>query len=149
METGKTLAIKRINKEIQEIVKNPLEGIGITSIDNDPFKYVVNIRLMSGIYIGYSLQLLLVFSDNYPIKPPKVLVFPNQAINGEYHRRIFRDNSKDENGKFYKKFSFPLIDRDFKSTKDGISGWKPTYSISSLLVQLQNFISDPDLPESE
>lgn len=149
METGKTLAIKRINKDIQEIVKNPLEGIGITSIDNDPFKYVVNIRLMSGIYIGYSLQLLLVFSDNYPIKPPKVLVFPNQALNGEYHRRIFRDNSKDQNGKFYKKISFPLIDRDFKSTKDGISGWKPTYSISSLLVQLQNFISDPDLPESE
>lgn len=149
METGKTLAIKRINKDINEIIKNPLEGIGIASIDNDPFKYVVNIRLMSGIYIGYCLQLLLVFSDDYPIKPPKVLVFPNQAINGEYHQRIFRDNSKDENGKNYKRFSFPLIDRDFKSTKDGISGWKPNYSISSLLVQLQNFISDPDLPESE
>ena len=149
METGKTLAIKRINKDINEIIKNPIEGIGIASIDNDPFKYVVNIRLMTGIYIGYCLQLLLIFSDDYPIKPPKVLVFPNQAINWEYHQRIFRDNSKDENGKNYKRFSFPLIDRDFKSTKDGISGWKPNYSISSLLVQLQNFISDPDLPESE
>ena len=40
---GKVLAIKRINKDMKEIIKNPAEGIGITSIDNDPMKYIVNI----------------------------------------------------------------------------------------------------------
>ena len=73
-------AIKRTNKDIKEITKSSIEGIGIASIDNDPMKYVVNLCLMAGIYEGYCLQLLLTFSDNYPTKPPKILIFPNQAI---------------------------------------------------------------------
>ena len=39
MRSGKALAIKRINKDIKEITKYPIEGIGIVSIDNDPMKY--------------------------------------------------------------------------------------------------------------
>ena len=33
------------------------------------------------------------------------------------------------------------------STTTEHTGWNPSYSISSLLLQVQNFISDPDLPE--
>ena len=76
MIRGKALAIKRINKDIKEITKSPIEGIGIASIDNDPMKYAVNIRLMAGLYEGYCIQLLLTFSDNYPINPPKILIYP-------------------------------------------------------------------------
>ena len=50
MSSGKALAIKRINKDMREITKSPVEGVGIVSINNDPMKYVVNLRLMSGIY---------------------------------------------------------------------------------------------------
>ena len=46
------LSIKRINKDIKEIEKYPIEGIGIVSLNNDIMKYLVNIRLMSGIYEG-------------------------------------------------------------------------------------------------
>ena len=67
----KTLCLNRINKDIKEINSSPLEGIGIISLDNDPMKYIVNIRIMAGIYEGYCLQLLLKFSDNYPIRPQK------------------------------------------------------------------------------
>ena len=104
MTSRNSLAIRRINKDIREITKNPIEGIGIASIDNDPMKYVINMRLMAGPYEGYCLQLLLTFSDNYPTKPPKILIYPNQAINGEYHHHIFRDNLTDENGAHFKKF---------------------------------------------
>ncbi len=44
------LAIKRINKDIQEITKNPIESIGIASLNDDLMKYVINIRLMTGLY---------------------------------------------------------------------------------------------------
>ena len=140
MSSGKALAIKRINKDMKEIIKSPIEGIGIVSIDNDPMKYAVNLRLMQGPYEGYCLQLLLTFTDNYPTRPPKILIFPNQAISGEYHHHIFPER----NG--FKKFCFDLLDNDFMSISEEHTGWNPSYSISSLLLQVQNFIADPDMP---
>ena len=144
---GRALALKRINKDMKEITNFPIEGIGITSLDNDPMKYIVNICLMTGIYAGYCVQLLLTFSDNYPSKPPKILIYPLQAINGHYHHHIFNDYTKDEIGFYFKKFCFDLLDNDFMSTSKEHSGWNPSYSISSLLLQVQNFIGDPDLPK--
>ena len=139
MSSGRALAIKRINKDMKEIIKSPIEGIGIVSIDNDPMKYAVNLRLMQGPYEGYCLQLLLTFTDNYPSRPPKILIYPNQEISGEYHHHIFNDS----NG--FKKFCFDLLDNDFMSISAEHSGWNPSYSISSLLLQVQNFIADPDM----
>ena len=144
---GRALAIKRINRDMKEITNFPIEGIGITSLDNDPMKYIVNIRLMNGIYTGYCVQLLLTFSDNYPSKPPKILIYPGQAIDGYYHHHIFDDFSRDENGIRFKRFCFDLLDNDFMSTSKEHSGWNPSYSISSLLLQVQNFIGDLDLPK--
>ena len=143
---GKSLAIRRINKDMKEINQNPIEGIGISSLDNDPMKYVVNIKLMNGPYKDYCVQLYLTFPETYPSKPPKILIYPNQAIDGQYHHHIFDDYSlTDENGHKFKKFCFDLLDNDFMSTKDENSGWNPSYTISSILLQVQNFISDPDM----
>ena len=143
---GKSLAIHRINKDMKEINQNPVEGIGISSLDNDPMKYVVNIKLMNGPYKNYCVQLLLTFPETYPSKPPKILIYPDQAIDGQYHHHIFDDYSlKDENGHKFKKFCFDLLDNDFMSTKVENSGWNPSYTISSILLQVQNFISDPDM----
>ena len=142
---NKVIAIKRINKDLKEIMKSPVEGIGIASIDNDLMKYVVNIRLMNGPYEGYCVQLLLTFNDNYPTKPPKILIYPNQAIDGQYHHHIFQDSSTDENGHYFKKFCFDLLDNDFMNISEEHTGWNPSYSISSLLLQVQNFIADPDM----
>jgi len=139
MSSGKALAIKRINKDMKEIVKSPIEGIGIVSIDNDPMKYAVNMRLMQGPYEGYCLQLLLTFKDNYPSRPPKILIFPSQGISGEYHHHIFNDHDG------FKKFCFDLLDNDFMSISEEHTGWNPSYSISSLLLQVQSFIADPDM----
>ena len=141
------LALRRINKDLKEITKNPKEGIGIAQLDENPMLYVINIRLMAGPYEGYCVQLLLIFSDNYPTKPPKILIFPDQAISNQYHHHIFDDlSSVDNNGHHYKKFCFDLLDNDFAMNTSGEkTGWNPSYSISSLLLQVQNFISDPDL----
>ena len=131
---------------MKEINQSPIEGIGISSLDNDPMKYVVNIKLMNGPYKDYCVQLLLTFPETYPSKPPKMLIYPDQAIDGQYHHHIFDDYSlRDENGHKFKKFCFDLLDNDFMSTKDENTGWNPSYTISSILLQVQNFISDPDM----
>ena len=143
--SGKSIAIKRINKDIKEINKEPKEGIGIVSLDNDPMRYIVNIKLMEGPYKNYCVQLLLTFPDNYPVKPPKILIYPDQAIDGQYHHHIFRDETKDENGHNFKKFCFDLLDNDFMDTKEENTGWNPSYNISSLLLNVQSFLCDPDM----
>ena len=142
----KSLCINRINKDIREIIKSPLEGIGIVALDDDPMKYIVNIRIMTGIYEGYCLQLLLTFFDNYPIRPPKILIFPGQALDNSYHHHIFKDKLLDEKGRNFYKFCFDLLDNDFMSTTSEHTGWNPSYTISSLLLQVQTFLSQPDLP---
>ena len=131
---GKSLALKRISKDLKEIKTNPLEGIGVESLLNDSMRYIVNIKLLQGPYTNYCVQLLLTFPDNYPSKPPKILIYPNQAIDGQYHHHIFPDSMKDENGKHFKKFCFDLLDNDFVSTKEENTGWNPSYTMSSLLV---------------
>ena len=144
------LSLKRILKDIKEITKSPIEGIGIVSLDNDPMKYIVNIRIMSGIYEGYCLQLLLTFSDNYPLKPPKILIYPGQPFDNDnnYHHHIFKDSKLDEDGCHFSKFCFDLLDNDFLNINNEYSGWNPSYTISSLLLQVQTFLSNPDMDES-
>ena len=145
MSSHNSFSIIRINKDIKEITENPIEGIGIASIEDDPMRYVINMELITGPYKGYCIQLLLIFSDYYPTRPPKILIYPGQAINSSYHEHIFEDETKDENGMNFKKFCFDLLDNDFMSTKSKEIGWNPSYSISSLLIQVQNYISDPDM----
>jgi ubiquitin-protein ligase len=146
MNKAKTIALKRISKDMKEITNNPIEGIGITQYENDFFQYIVNIKLMNGVYKDFCLQLLLTFSDSYPTKPPKILIFPGQNFNNSYHHHVFNG----PNG-FYK-FCFDLLENDFLNTNEEKTGWNPSYTISSLLIQVQNFLCDPDLhhaiPES-
>ena len=143
------LSIKRINNDIKEIYENPIEGIGIISLENDIKKYIVNIMLLTGPYKNYCLQLLLTFPDNYPIKPPKILIYPNQLFDNLYHHHIFKDEvTFDETGKCFKKLCLDLLDNDFMSTTSENTGWNPSYTISSLLMQVQIFLSNPDLSEN-
>ena len=143
--SGRMFALRQINQDIKEITQNPIKGIGITSLEGNIMQYVINMRLMTGPYEGYCVQLLLIFSDSYPTKPPKILIYPNQAIDGQYHHHIFQDESRDENNSHFKKFCFDLLDNDFMNTSDEKTGWNPSYSITSLLLQVQNFIADPDM----
>ena len=145
---SKNLSIKRISNDIKELYQNPIEGIGIISLNNDIKKYIVNIMLLTGPYKYYCLQLLLTFPENYPIKPPKILIYPEQLFDNLYHRHIFNDDHKDENGKCFKKLCIDLLDNDFMSTKEENTGWNPSYTISTLLMQIQIFLSNPDLSEN-
>ena len=139
MNKTRMIALKRISKDIQEITKNPVEGIGIIQYENDFLQYIVNIKLMNGVYKGFCLQLLLTFTESYPTNPPRILIFPGQNFDGRYHHHVF---SADKG--FYK-FCFDLLQNDFMKTDEENTGWNPSYTISSLLIQVQNFLCEPDL----
>ena len=138
---------KRINKDIKEIKENPLEGIGIESIEGNFFLYVINMILLTGPYEGYCIQLLLEFSEDYPTFPPKILIFPDQALDQNYHSHIYIDDKKDENNHHYKKLCINLQNNglmDQSELKEEKTGWNVSYTISSLLLQIQYFLANPD-----
>ena len=142
--TKRIIALKRIANDMKEITKSPLEGIGIASIDNDPLKFVINMELLCGPYKGYKVQLLMTMSENYPINPPKILIYPNQEIGNNYHHHIFGTNYANA---YYYRFCINFLENEFgMDTNEEYSGWNPAYTISSILIQVQNFISDPDMP---
>ena len=141
MKTNKAIAIKRISNDIKELQKCPLEGIGMASIDNDPMRFVINMELMMGPYKGYKVQLKMTIPDEYPIKPPKVLIYPGQKIDTIHHHIYDSYNG-------YKQFCIDFLDNEFSmNTNEEHTGWNPAYTISTILLQIQNFISDPDLPK--
>ena len=142
----KSLCLNRISKDLKEIAKSPLEGIGIVSLGNEAMKYIVNMKIMSGIFEGYCLQLLLTFPEEYPIKPPMILIYPRQYLDNTYHHHIFESNVTDEEGRYFKKFCFDLLQNDFLSTSEAHTGWNSSYTISTLLLQVQIFLSNPDFP---
>ena len=136
--TRRIVALKRIANDMKELTKCPLEGIGIAPLDD--MKFVVNMELMTGPYEGYKVQLMMTMSDEYPIKPPKMLIYPDHLIGDGYHHHIF----KGPNG--YLKFCINLLDNDFQmNTNEQHTGWNPAYTISTILLQVQNFLSDPDM----
>ena len=111
MTTRRIVALKRIANDMRELSKCPLEGIGIAPVEEDPMKFIINMEIMMGPYEGYKLQLLLLMSDDYPIKPPKILIYPNQMINSRFHHHIYEVYQDGYQG--YKKFCFNLLDNDF------------------------------------
>ena len=133
-------ALKRLANDMRALEKCPLEGIGIAPIGDDSLKYIINMQLMDGPYQGYKLQLLMSMTQDYPIKPPKIQIYPDQAIDSHYHHHIFNDISG------FKKFCIDFLDNEFSmDTNAEHTGWNPAYTISTILLQVQNFISDPDM----
>lgn len=146
MSSRNSLQTKRINKDIEEISLSPIEGIGIISIDDNPMKYIVNMCLMEGIYKGYCIQLMLTLPNDYPLKPPTVLIYPKQLFDERYHNHIVEDNSKDENGMNFKRIKFDILENDSYNENET---WNSSISLRSLLVKIQKFLSEPDFPDIE
>jgi hypothetical protein len=64
-------------------------------------------------------------------------------IGEHYHHHIFRTHHEREN---YYRFCINLLENEFNmDTNEEHTGWNPAYTISSILLQVQNFISDPDM----
>ena len=140
MSTKMITALKRIANDMKALEKCPLEGIGLAPMDNNPLQFIINVELMDGPYKGYKVQLLMSMTEDYPIKPPKVLIYPNHEIDRGYHHHIFYDT----NG--FKKLCIDFLDNDFHmDVNTENSGWNPAYTISTILLQVQNFISNPDM----
>ncbi|EAS03865.1 ubiquitin-conjugating enzyme (macronuclear) [Tetrahymena thermophila SB210] len=144
MSKSRQFALKRITKDYKEIQQNPVNGVGICQLDpNDPFQFLVNIKVMSGGYKDLLFHLLLILPEQYPCKPPRMLIFPGQPYDHDFHHHIYPENDG------YYKFCIDLLDKAYMDSDAIGSGWSPGYTFCTLLMQIQNFLADPDFSPEE
>ncbi|KAL4435663.1 hypothetical protein ABPG74_018214 [Tetrahymena malaccensis] len=144
MSQSRQFALKRIAKDYKEIQQNPVNGVGICQLDpNDPFQFLVNIKVMSGGYKDLLFHILLILPEQYPCKPPRMLIFPGQPYDHSFHHHIYP-----EDGGYYK-FCIDLLDKAYMDSSAVGSGWSPGYTFCTLLMQIQNFLADPDFSAQE
>ena len=66
------MAQKRINKELNDLAKNPQNGIEIFADENNIYKWTALIQgLENTPYEGGIFKILIDFPTDYPFKPPK------------------------------------------------------------------------------
>ena len=128
------IAIKRLTKDIKELEEDPQPGIGVGPFNENPYHYVANIQLRDGPYKGLIIQLKVFFPEEYPIKPPQITLFPGQ-IDHFYHHHIYDD-----------RFCIDILQNGFFNDNKIKTGYTPAYTLKSILLQFQVFLSDPDIP---
>jgi len=136
----KLISIRRINKDLQELAKEPAEGIGLAQLDNNIFKYVVNTKILFGCYENLIIQMEMTIPENFPISPPEIRLFPDQHFYGHgVHHHIFLGSDG------YGDLCIDITKNRFLNTNAQGSGWTAAYTLKSLLFQIQNFLAIHDL----
>ncbi len=144
-----TRAIKRIFKDLEEAQRESLEGVSLCMPNiNDPFKLHGNVEIKDGIYTGCLLHIIFQIPEEYPFKPPAVHIAPGLRFDHQFHAHVYSDGYRGNSicTDLTSNFAghFQAIDELGKPVK---SGWTPSYTLTSVLTQLQVFFADPDLPK--
>ena len=114
------MALKRLKKEWEEFTKEPLPQCSAQPVDNDLFEWSATIKGPADTpYENGIFQLLLIFSSEYPFKPPKVsfvtkIYHPNINSNGGICLDILKD------------------------------AWSPALTISKILLSVSSLLADPN-----
>ncbi len=138
-----SVVLKRIQRDYLEIKNCPVKGIGIQQVDNDPFAYIINIKILTGCYDGLILQLYLNVPENYPIDPPNAFILRDQGFTHEFHHHIYPERF---GGGGHLGFCLNLLENRFgMNTKEIGTGWTSAYTFKAICLQLQNFLSNPDM----
>ena len=136
-------SMKRIYRDLEEIKRFPIEGIGICCPnESNPFELRANLLILDGIYKDILLHLIMYIPENYPTKAPKMIIAPGQDFNHDYHHHIFEDHKHGGHT-----ICIDLLDHGFFGEAQK-TGWSPAYTLSTILMQMQIFFSkDYDLPK--
>ena len=114
------MSIKRLNKELLEIQKEPPVNCSAGIIEDDIHNWEATIigpektPYESGIF-----KLSIIFPDNYPFKPPKV----------KFDTRIFHPNINKHGS-----ICLDILNKN----------WSPALTVAKLLLSISSLLSDPN-----
>jgi ubiquitin-conjugating enzyme E2 D/E len=111
-------SLKRIKKELQDLIANPLFNCSAGPIEDDITKWKATIIGPEGTpYAGGVFSLIIVFPEDYPFSPPKV----------QFTTRIYHCNINSRGG----------ICLDILKNQ-----WSPALTISKVLISISSLLSD-------
>ncbi|UJR20458.1 hypothetical protein I4U23_023587 [Adineta vaga] len=144
----KAAATKRIMKDLRDLEKVPIPGLGVICPDeSDPFLLHCNVLINDGPYEGIMIHLILHIPEDYPLTGPAGNIAPGLQFDSRYHEHIHEDH---RNGHSLCNDLLTNFAGYFRSIDDGsrkqASGWSPGYTLSTVLLQLVTFFAEPDLP---
>ncbi len=114
------MSLKRINKELLELQKDPPLNCSAGSVGDDLLKWEATIiGPPDSCYEGGLFKLSIEFPENYPFKPPKV-VFTTRI----YHPNINRSGS----------ICLDILNKN----------WSPALTASKLLLSISSLLTDPN-----
>ena len=122
-----SLSSKRLLRDLNELYSSPLDYISAAPYNNDLYCWHANILgSVDSPYEGTVFHLILDFPQEYPNKPPKV------TLRTQIERQFVYGN----------KICIDILET-FK-TNEKSTGWSSSYSISSILLQIQSYLFDKD-----
>ncbi|CAF1484638.1 unnamed protein product [Rotaria sordida] len=147
LQNTKAAATKRIIRDLRDLEKFPVPGLGVSCPDeSNPFLLHCNVLINDGPYRGIMIHLILHIPEDYPLTGPAGNIAPGLEFDSTYHGHIHEDrihghalcNDLLTNYASY----FRHIDQG--GAKQA-SGWSPGYTLSTALLQIITFFAEPDL----
>jgi len=130
IKVGHEYAYQRLVRDLAEIQENPLPTVNALPLENNFFEWHANLLGSSStLFGGMVFHLIFNFPETYPLQPPKV-----KLMNFIDHPNVF--------GQY---ICLDMLEQGEYSSEaqrmKPYTGWTSAYSVQSILVQLQNFLS--------
>jgi len=126
----KEAALKRLQRDLKEISQNPLPTVSAVPLEDNIFEWHANLLGSSStLFGGLIFHITMIFPYCYPHQPPRVKM----------------EHFIDHPNVFGSYICLDMLEQgQFSSHQEKLvpnTGWTTAYSVQSILVQLQNFLS--------
>jgi len=128
-KTSKSFTVRRLYKDLKELLENPIEGISALPLETNIFEWHANLQATKDSpYKGMILHLILIFPETYPVQPPTIMPCTELSHPNVFGSYICLDMLEKGSWASEEEKNLPY------------TGWSSAYSISSILRQLQVFL---------
>ena len=127
-------ALKRVMMDLKVMKKNPAEGISVEFQESNALKLIAEVcGLKDSLFEGGKFIVQLIFTEDYPFKPPKIVKF----LTPIFHPNVYQQSEGSDR----------LSDGKICLGKMLGDDWKPSYGVSTILLAIQGLLDDPNVDD--
>ena len=126
-------ALKRIMMDLKIMKKKPAEGISVEFEESNALQLIAEVcGLKDSLFDGGKFKLQMIFTEQYPIKPPRV-----KFLTPIFHPNVYPQAEGSDR----------ISDGKVCLGKMLVEEWKPSYGVSTILLAIQGLLDDPNVDD--